>query len=91
MYNLKCNVSLVDTPKRVRKNAKLWFKGKNPNYWKPLDDIKKEYDYLFIGTRGDKNEIYFLKKLNEIKKKRKILWIGGYGFKNKIPNQKNVY
>ena len=85
MYNNSCDISLVDTEKRIRSNAKLWFKGKDPNYWIPLNEEKKEYDYLLIGLRGDKNEIYFLKKLNKIKHQRKILWIGGYKFKKKIP------
>lgn len=85
MYNIKCNISLVDTQKRVKQNGKLWFKGKNPNYWLPLEEQKKEYDYILVGLRGDKNETYFIKKLNEIKEKRKILWIGGYKFKKKIP------
>ncbi len=85
MYNHKCNVSLVDTKKRVKLNARLWFKGKDPNYWKAPDNIEKEYDYLLVGLRGDKNEIYFLKKLRAIKQQRKVLWIGGYRFKSKIP------
>ena len=90
MYNNQCNVSLVDTKKRVRGNAKLWFKGKDPNYWKPLDNIEKEYDYLLVGLRGDKNEIYFLKKLRVIKQQRKVLWIGGYRFKSKIPASHHI-
>ena len=85
IWNNKCNVSLVDTPKRVKKNGKLWFKGKDPHYWKPLKENQKEYDYVLVGLRGDKNETYFIKSLREIKEKRKILWIGGYKFKKKIP------
>ncbi len=85
IWNSKCNVSLVDTPKRVKKNGKLWFKGKEPHYWKSLKEQQKEYDYVLVGLRGDKNETYFIKRLNEIKEKRKILWIGGYRFKRKIP------
>lgn len=85
IWNNKCNVSLVDTPKRVKKNGKLWFKGKDPHYWKPLKENQKEYDYILVGLRGDKNETYFIKQLNQIKEKRKVLWIGGYRFKRKIP------
>ena len=85
IYNNRCDVSLVDTQKRVKINGKLFFKGKDPDYWLPLKEEQKEYDYLFVGLRGDKNETYFIKKLNEIKEKRKILWIGGYKFKRKIP------
>ena len=88
MYNQFCDVSLVDTKKRIKKNAKLWFKGKDPNYWKPND--KKEFDYLLIGRRGDKNETYFLNKLNIIKDKRRILWIGGAKHKHKISTNHEV-
>lgn len=83
MYNSYCNVSLVDTRNRIKKNAKLWFKGKDSEYWAPNDKPKK-FDYLLMGRRGDKNEIYFLKRLNEIKKPRRILWIGGEKHKSKI-------
>lgn len=83
MYNPYCNVSLVDTEKRINKNAKLWFKGKDPNFWKSNNQTK-EFDYLLIGRRADKNELYFLKRLNEVKEKRRILWIGGTKHKNKI-------
>ena len=83
--NNKCHISLVDTPGRTKsgKNAILWGKGKDPEYWKPLGQ-KKEFDYLLIGQRADKNEKYFLNKLNTIKDKRKILWIGGKKHKHKV-------
>lgn len=89
MYNKSCDVSLVDTKHRVKKNAKLWFKGKDPNYWKPSSQ-KKEFDYLLIGRRADKNELYFLRKLNEVKEERKILWIGGNKHINKITTNHKV-
>lgn len=89
MYNKFCDVSLVDTPKRVRKNAKLWFKGKDPNYWKPTDQ-EKEFDYLLVGKRGDKNELHFLSALNRIKENRKILWIGGKKHEKKIKTKHEV-
>jgi len=76
MYNTICDISLVDTPQRVKGNAKIWFKGKDPDYWMPKKPTK-EYDYLLIGKRADKNEIHFLRRLNDIKEKRRILWIGG--------------
>lgn len=82
MYNAYADVSLVDTPKRLRKNAKLWFKGKDPEYWKPV--ARKKYDYLLVGRRADKNELYFLEQLNKVKHSRKVLWIGGESHKNKI-------
>jgi len=88
-YNKFCDVSLVDTEERIKKNAKLWFKGKDENYWRPSDD-DKEFDYLLIGRRGDKNEIHFLKELNKVKDKRKILWIGGKKHKNKISTNHEV-
>ncbi len=84
-----CDVSLVDTEKRLRKNAKLWFKGKDPDYWKPSEQ-EKEYDYLLMGIRADKNELYFLKELTKIKGKRKILWIGGKKHRSKIKTSHDV-
>jgi len=84
-------INLIDTPERIKrcKRNKLWFKGKDPNYWKSQGQ-KKEFDYLLIGTRGDKNEVYFLKKLNEIKEKRRILWIGGKKHEHKISTNHHV-
>jgi len=89
MYNPYCNASLVDTKSRIKKNAKLWFKGKDPNYWKP-NDKPKEFDYLLMGRRGDKNEVYFLNRLNEIKSPRRILWIGGEKHKDKVSTNHEV-
>lgn len=89
MYNRFCDVSLVDTPERIKKNAKLWFKGKDPNYWKPVNE-NKEFDYLLVGRRGDKNEIYFLRALNSVKERRKILWVGGKKHERKIVTNHDV-
>ena len=47
-YNQYCDVSLVDTEKRVKKNAKIWFKGKDPLYWQTSKE--KEFDYVFNGV-----------------------------------------
>lgn len=88
-YNMTCDLSLVDTPKRVKKNAKVWFKGKDPDYWKPTQQ-KKKFDYLLIGQRADKNELYFLRNLNSVKKKRNILWIGGKKHQHRIVTKHNV-
>ena len=88
MYNNFCNVSLVDTPKRIAKNAKIWFKGKDPNYWK--SNNQKDYDYLLIGRRADKNEFYFINALDKINEKRKILWIGGEKHRNKINTKHKI-
>jgi len=84
MYNKYCDVSLVDTSQRVKKNAQVWFKGKDPNYWRPLHDKHKEFSYVLLGRRGDKNEIFFLNQLNSIKKPRTVLWIGGKKHEHKI-------
>jgi len=89
MYNNRCHVSLVDTEERIRKNARLWFKGKDPDYWKPLGK-EKVFDYLLIGRRADKNELYFLDKLNKVKDKRRILWIGGKNHRKKIQSNHEV-
>ena len=89
-YNKFCDISLVDTPERLKgERSSLWFKGKDPEYWKPVA-TKKEFDYLLVGRRGDKNEIYFLKQLNEVKEKRRILWIGGAAHKDKISTNHEV-
>lgn len=90
MYNNFCDVSLVDTKKRIKKNAKLWFKGKDPDYWLPINEEEKDYDYLLIGQRGDKNELYFLRRLNEVKEKRRVLWIGGRKHQKKIKSKHEV-
>lgn len=89
-YNELCDISLVDTIQRINKNAVLWFKGKNPNYWLPLPEKEKIYDYLLMGRRGDKNEIHFINELNKIKENRKILWIGGGAHKHKIKTHHEV-
>lgn len=89
MYNNFCDVSLVDTESRVRGNAKVWFKGKDPEYWKPTSE-EKEFDYLLIGKRADKNEIHFIRKLNSIKEKRRILWIGGKQHEKRVKTNHDV-
>jgi len=89
MYNAYCDVSLVDSAKRLKKNAKLFFKGKDEEFWHPTG-AKKVYDYLLIGLRGDKNEAFFLNKLNQVKGKRTILWIGGGEAKKKIRTKHSV-
>lgn len=85
------NINLIDTYDRVKFKGKdlVWFKGKDPEYWKPQGQ-KKEFDYLLIGTRGDKNETYFLNKLNQVKEKRRILWIGGKKHEHKINTNHEV-
>jgi hypothetical protein len=70
------NMNLVDTKARLRGRSAIHLKGKDPSFWKPIDQPKK-YDYLLMGKRADKNEIYFLQQLNSIKKPRSVLWLGG--------------
>ncbi len=70
------DISLVDTKARRRGRSAIHLKGKDPNFWKPVDQPKK-YDYLIMGKRADKNEIYFLEQLNSIKEHRSVLWLGG--------------
>jgi len=86
-YNKFCDVSLVDTEDRLGKNAKVWFKGKDPNYWLP--GTNKEFDYLLMGRRGDKNEVYFINRLREVKEKRRVLWIGGEAHRHRIKATKH--
>jgi len=81
--NQSCNVSLVDTRKRVQGNAVTWFKGKDPNFWYP--GSTKEYDYVLSGRRDDKNESYFINRLTkEIKEPRSVLWVAGKHHSDKI-------
>lgn len=70
------DISLVDTEARMRGRSAIHLKGKDPSFWKPIDQ-PKEYDYLLMGKRGDKNEIFFLKQLGKVKTPRSILWLGG--------------
>jgi len=89
--NKYCDVSLVDTPERAKKcggNAKVFFKGKDQGFWLP-NGGEKEYDYLLMGRRADKNELYFLKTLNMVDEIRRILWIGGDKHKDKISTKHN--
>lgn len=85
MYCDSADISLVDSHSRVKDESrhKVWFKGKDSNKWLPSDN--KRYDYLLMGRRGDKNELYFLDRLTkEISYSRSILWIGGEKFKDKV-------
>ena len=85
------HINLIDTPGRIKRPNKdmLWMKGKDPDYWKPIHD-HSEFDYLLIGTRGDKNEVFFLKQLNSVKGKRRILWIGGQKHSHKVKTNHEV-
>jgi hypothetical protein len=89
MYNKLCDVSLVDTPQRVKGNAKLWFKGKDPKYWQSSVQ-RKEFDYLLMGRRADKNELYFLSRLDQVFGQRRVLWIGGKAYKKQINTSHEV-
>lgn len=89
VINLNADISLVDDESRLKDNAALWFKGKDENYWK--EKATKEFDYLLVGRRADKNELYFLDYLNDIDIKRKILWIGGNDHKHKIKSHHYVH
>lgn len=83
MYNNYCDFSLVDDVSRMCGNTRLFVKGKDSNYWCPGGQCK-EFDYLLIGRRADKNEILFLEKLNSVMAKRRVLWIGGIDHKDKV-------
>lgn len=88
MYNNVADVSLVDTPARLRGNAKIHIKGKDKDYWWDQGDtesIYKPYDYMLVGKRGDKNEAHFINELTDkVKGKRSVLWVGGTAHKNRI-------
>jgi len=73
----------------VKKNAALWAKGKDPEYWKPSQN--KIYDLLIMGARGDKNEQFFLEEMQKTEKEYSILWIGGDKFRNDVVSKHEVH
>jgi hypothetical protein len=52
--------------------------------------VSRGYDYLLMGRRADKNELYFLERLNEIAEKRSVLWVGGVTHKDKVKTHHNI-
>lgn len=87
--NQACDISLVDRYDRLKDNAKMWVKGKSPDYWTP--EKNKVYDFVIVGHRGDKNELFFLLEMCGVGQVCSILWIGGEKFKNKIDTHHEVY
>lgn len=89
MTNPAVDVNLVDTEARLKKikKGRLHIKGKDPEFWFPTD-VEKEFDYLLIGRRADKNEFLFLNLLKSRIRahKRRVLWIGGAEHEGKIKN-----
>ena len=84
MINKSCNLSLVDTKGRMKNHlCVLHMKGKDPAFWKPVAKTK-DYDYLLMGKRADKNELFFIQQLNSIKERRSILWLGGIKHRKKV-------
>lgn len=81
--------SLVDTPEREQGNGVLWTKGKNSDFWKPLN-LKKQYDYCIVGRRADKNEHYILETLSKGVSKRRVLWIGGAAHRRDLSGKVEV-
>lgn len=88
MYNKYCDISLVDLPERVSRNGVLWVKGKDPDYWQP--NKRKMFDFLIMGARGDKNELFFIEQMQNTKREYSILWIGGEAFKNRIQSKHEI-
>lgn len=88
MYNKYCDISLVDLPERVSRNGVLWVKGKDPDYWKP--NKRKIFDFLIVGPRGDKNELFFLNEMQKTKREYTIQWIGGEAYKDQIQSKHEV-
>lgn len=81
LINPACDISLVDTGERLSKfpqHARLWFKGKDPEFWRSGDG-PKIYDYVVIGRpKSGKNQKMFVKQLaRECPNTRTVLWIGG--------------
>jgi len=90
-HNRYADVSLVDVDSALGDgdNCRLWFKGKDENFWYPNTKVK-EYDYCFVGKRGDKNEAWFINELASIKERRSIIWIGGKKHESKVSNSKHT-
>lgn len=81
VYNHHADISLVDTKSRIiNTKCKLWMKGKDPEFWKPID-VDREFDYALMGKpRQGKNQKEFINQLSAlVKERRSILWIGGKG------------
>lgn len=80
------DVSLVDCASRYNGNTREWFKGKDPEVWRPVD-VEKAFDYVLMGRRADKNELYFIERLTaEVSEPRSVLWIAGGAHANRIPD-----
>lgn len=86
--NPYCDISLVDRSDRLKKNARLWVKGKDHLYWQ--SSREKSYDFLIMGSRGDKNEEFFLFEMCGIDKGYSILWIGGEKYKGRIKSNHEI-
>jgi glycosyltransferase involved in cell wall biosynthesis len=91
LYNKHAKISLVDTKERAKggKNTRIHIKGKDPDFWKPVNDWK-EFDYVMMGRRADKNEMLVIDHLNrDISETRRILWIGGKEHEKKIRSKRH--
>lgn len=78
-YNKYATYSLIDTEDKSNSvpNRLLFLKGKNNKFWKN-HETNRSYDYVLMGKRGDKNELYFIEQLEKYtSENRSILWIGG--------------
>lgn len=94
IVNNCCHISLVDTVDRLPKsssNVRLWIKGKDPEFWKPVSE-QKIYDYVVVGRpKPSKNQKLFVKQLaRECPHTRTVLWIGGGEGRKLIGNHQLV-
>jgi len=90
MVDKYCHINLVDSSSRlVQDNCKVFFKGKNCDFWKP-NNKTKEFDYVIMGRKDNKNQSYFIDRLNSIKDKRSVLWIGGDRYRDKVRSRHRV-
>ncbi len=88
-FSKLADISLVDTEHRRRnKRQRVWIKGKDPDFWLPSKN--KEFDYLLMGRRNDKNQTFFLQHLNRIQEQRSVLWIGGRKFLGKVKSKHHI-
>lgn len=79
VFDSACDRSLVDSEDRLtNEHCAIWFKGKDPEFWKPTAG-KREFDYVLMGRdKPGKNQKLFISLLGrEVRRARRVLWVGG--------------
>jgi glycosyltransferase involved in cell wall biosynthesis len=92
LYCPQADVSLVDTPDRiVNQFCRVFHKGKDPEFWFPIN-TEKCFDYILMGRWAiGKNQDLFLSYLDkQMPQQRRILWIGGEQWKQQVFSDKHL-